>query len=124
MKKIHGNFTKPTQQQLNNLLELYQAKKYDDAEKLAASLTEKFPTHAFPWKALGAVLKQTGKINEALIPMQRTVQLSPQDAEAHYNLGIILKDLGKFDEAETSFRQAITLKPNYAEAHNNLSNTL
>ena len=124
MTKINVNFLEPSRQQLNNLLELYQAKKYDDAEKLAASLTEKFPTHAFPWKVLGAVLKKTGKINEALIPMQRSVQLSPQDAEAHSNLGVILKELGRLKEAEANYRKAIILKPDYAEAHSNLGITL
>jgi len=111
----------PSQQQIDNLLELYQAGKYDDAKKLAGSLTEKFPTHTFSWKVLGAVLKKTGKINEALIPMQRSVQLSPQDAEAHSNLGVILKELGRLEEAEASYRKAIILKLDYAEAHSNLA---
>ena len=111
----------PSQQQIDNLLELYQAGKYEDAEKLAASLTEKFPKHPFSWQVLGAVLKQIGKINEALIPMQRSVQLSPQDAQAHNNLGITLKDLGRLEEAEKNLRQAIKLKPDLAEAYNNLS---
>ena len=61
MKKIDVNFLEPSQQQLNSLLELYQAGKYTDAEKLSLSLTEKFPTHAFPWKVLAVVLKQNGK---------------------------------------------------------------
>ena len=107
----------PSQQQIDNLLELYQAGKYDDAEKLAASLTEKFPKHPFSWKVLGAVLKQIGKINEALILMQRSVQLFPQDGEAHNNLGSTLQDLGRLEEARQSYEQAIKLKPDFAEAH-------
>ena len=49
--------------------------------------------------------------------MQKSVQLAPQDAEAHSNLGNTLKELGRLDEAEASYRQAIALKPDYAEAH-------
>ena len=120
MEKIDVNFKKPSQEQLNSLLELYQTGKYPDAEKLSVSITEEFPKHPFAWKVLGIVFKQMGKINESLIAGQKSVQLDPQDAEAYSNLGIILEELGRLNEAEVSLRQAITLKPDYAEAHNNL----
>jgi len=114
----------PSQEQLSNLLEHYQAGRFDDAEKLATSITQKYPTHPFSWKVLGAVLKQTGRIIESLTAMQKSVQLEPQDAEAHSNLGVTLKELGRLDEAEASYRQAIALKPDYALAHSNLGVTL
>ena len=124
MKKIDVNFLEPSQQQLDNLLELYQAKKYDDAEKLAGSITQEFPKHQFAWKVLGAVLKLTGRVSESLVASQKSVELDPLDAEAHNNLGVTLKELGRLKEAEISYRQAITLKPDLAEAHHNLGNTL
>ena len=124
MKKIDVNFLEPSQQQLNNLLELYQAKKYDDAEKLSLSITQEFPKHQFGWKVLGVTLKQMGKINESLVASQKSVQLDPQDAEAHNNLGVILKKLERLKEAEASYRKAITLKSDFAKAHYNLGNTL
>jgi len=124
MKKIHVNSLEPSQEQLNSLLELYQTGKYPDAEKLSLSITQEFPKHPFAWKALGAALKQMGKINESLVASQKSVELDPLDAEAHNNLGNTLKELGKLDEAEISYRQAITLKPDFAKAHNNLGITL
>ena len=124
MKKIDVNFLEPPQQQLSSLLEYYQAGRYEDAEKLSLSITQEFPKHQFPWKVLGAALKQMGKINESLVATQKSVQLNPQDAEAHNNLGITLQELGRVDEAEASHRQAIALKPDYAEAYYNLGNTL
>ena len=117
MKKIDVNFKKPSQQQLISLLELYQTGKYPDAEKLSLSITQEFSEHPFAWKVLGAVLKQMGKINESLVASQKSVQLEPQDSEAHNNLGITLKELDRLDEAEASYTQAIALKPDYAEAH-------
>ena len=110
----------PPQDQLNNLLEHYQTGKLEEAEELAELLTQQFPNHPFAWKLLGAVLKQAGRANESLLPMQKSVELSPKDAEAHNNLGIILKELGRLNEAEASYRQAIALGPDYAEAHYNL----
>ncbi len=124
MNKIDVNFKKPSQQQLIRLLELYQTRNYSDAEKLSLSITQEFPEHPFAWKVLGVVLKQMGKINESLVASQKSVQLDPQDSEAHNNLGITLKELDRLNEAEASYRKAIALKPDLAEAHNNLGNML
>ena len=120
MKKIDVNFLEPSPQQLNILLGYFQTGRYADAEKLSLSITQEFPKHQFAWKVLGAALKQIGKINESLVALQKSAELGPLDAEAHYNLGVMLQKLGKLDEAEASYRQAITLKPDFAEAHYNL----
>ena len=80
MKKIDINFLEPSKQQLNDLLEHYQAGRYADAEKLSLSVTEEFSKHPFAWKVLAIVLKQMGKINESLVVSQKSVQLDPQDA--------------------------------------------
>ena len=114
----------PSQQQLSNLLEHYQARRFGDAEKLAVTVTQEFPQHPFGWKVLGTVLRQTGRTSEALEAQQTTVVLSPQDASAHSNLGNTLQELGRLDEAEASHRQAIALKSDFAEAHSNLGITL
>ena len=38
--------------------------------------------------------------------IQKAVELSPKDAEAHNNLAILLKDLGQLEEAEANLRHA------------------
>jgi len=119
MKK--RNAYKPSQHQLNSLLELYQTGKYTDTEKLSLSITEEFPKHPFAWKVLAIVLKQMGKINESLVVSQKSVQLDPDYAEAYYNLGVTLQELEKLDEAETNYRKAIALKPDvFAKAYDQL----
>ena len=114
----------PSSAQLNSLLEHYQNGRLGDAEKLAVSITNEFSKHPFAWKVLGASLKQTGRIIDSLTAMQKSVQLAPQDAEAHNNLGNTHKELARLDEAEASLRQAIALKSDYVEAHRNLGITL
>ena len=114
----------PSQNEINHLLGHYQSGRFEDAEALATLLTQQFPKHPFGWKVLGAVFKQTGRVNESLLPLQESADLSPKDAEAHSNLGITLKKLGRPDEAEASYRQAIALNPDLAIAHSNLGNTL
>ncbi len=73
----------PSHAELNSLLEHYQNGRYDDAEKLAISITRQFPNHPFSWKVLAAVLKKTGRISESLAVNQKAVGIDPQDAETH-----------------------------------------
>ena len=114
----------PPQDQVNLLLTYYQAGSLPEAEALATSLTQQFPKHPFGWTVLAAVLNQVGRLTESLSAQRRSVELSPQDAEAHYNLGITLSEVGRNDEAKTSYQKSIALKPDSAEAHFNLGNTL
>ncbi|MDB2444728.1 tetratricopeptide repeat protein [Gammaproteobacteria bacterium] len=114
----------PSQTQINKTYQHYKNGEYDDAEKLARSITREFPKHQFGWKALSALLQHTGKMSESLVACQKSVQIAPQDEEAHYNLGNTLKELGRLEEAEASLVRAITLKADFAEAHYNLGNTL
>ncbi len=115
---------RPSEVEVNALLEHYHKGRYDLAENLANTITHKYPDHQFSWKVLGAVFKQTGRLQESLIANQRAVALSPNDAEAHSNLGITLKNLGRLDDAAASYGKAIAINPAHADAHSNLGNTL
>ena len=119
MKLTVDQSLNPSQEQLISLFEHYQNGRFEDAEKLAVSIINEFPTYQFGWKVLGLVLKQTGRVSESLVASQKSVQLAPQDAEAHFNLGITLQELGRSGEAEASYKQAIVLEPD-ADAHCNL----
>jgi Flp pilus assembly protein TadD len=125
-RKAHGDVSSaaPSQDQINRLVRAYHADRLVEAEEIALSLSQTFPRHPFGWKVLGVLLKKTGRLKESLLPMQKSAELSPHDAETHGNLGATLQKLGRLDEAETSYRQAIALKPDYAEAHSNLAVTL
>lgn len=110
----------PSQDQIRHLLGHYQAGRLEEAEASATSLTQQFPEHPFGWMILGVVLKQTGRVRASLFPMQKSVAISPLDAEAHNNLGVVLKELGRLEEAQSSYRRAVALKLDFAEAQNNL----
>ena len=114
----------PPEANIKSLLEHYQNGLHDDAEKLALSISEKFPRHNFSCKVLAEILKKTGRTPEALVAGQKAIEIDPQDAAAHNNLGLTFQELGRVDEAEASYNQAIVLKPDFAEAHYNLGNTL
>ena len=123
-QKARNDDPAPSLDQVNRLKGLYQANRLDEAEKIATSLTQQFPNHALGWQVLGLLLKLTGRLNESLLPMQKSVELSPQSAETYSNLGVTLQELRRLEEAEASFRKAIALKSDFAGAHDNLGNTL
>ena len=115
---------KPQRSELNTLLEHFQNKQYDEAERLALTLTDKFKTHPFGWKVLGAVFNKTGRLSEGLIACQKSVELDPENAEAYYNMAVTLKELGRLEEAEENYRKTIALNPINTLSHFNLGNIL
>ena len=114
----------PSREQIDSLFSYYQSSQLAEFEELAIYLTKQFPATQIGWKALGIALRQTGRLEESIAPMQKSIQLCPEDPESHSNLGNTLQELGRLDEAEESLRQAVLLKPDFAEAHSNLGNTL
>lgn len=116
--------TAPGQQEIGALLSLFNQQRYIEVERMARSVTERFPHDGFGWKVLGTVLKQMRQSANALEPMQKAAALLPGDAEIQNNLGAILKDLGQLDEAAASYRRALKIKPDLIGALTNLGLTL
>jgi len=131
-KKVNSSLNKtnlyqlsnPSQIEVNDLLKNYQKGRYDLAENLAKTIILKYPDNQLGWKALGAIFKKTGRLQESLLTSQRAVTILPNDAESHYNLGVTLKELGRLEDAQASYKKAISIKPEFVEAHRNLGNTL
>jgi tetratricopeptide (TPR) repeat protein len=105
---------------VDELIALYNTRRFADAEDRARALVVKYPNFSFGWKLLGGALQMQGK--DALPAFKKVVELVPGDAEAHYNLGIVQRSLGQLDNAVASYSRAVKLKPDYAEAFNNLGN--
>ena len=124
MNKNTDSASEPKHSLLVQLLEDYQNKRYDAAEKSALLITEEFPDHPFAWKLLGALLNQTGRVSEALSACQKSVLLDKNNAEAHNNLGHTFYKLDRLEEAESSYRKSIEIDPNNALVHYNLGQTL
>lgn len=120
-KKVTSQAGVPSKDDVQALIALFNQKRYVEGESLARKLTQRFPNHGFGWKVLGAMLKLQGRLEEALLPMQKASALTPMDEEAHRNLGSLLViDLGRVAESEESCRRLLKLRPNSADAHNNL----
>ena len=69
---------------------------------------------------LAVVLKEMGKLPEAIGQYEEALRIKPDSAEAHFNLGVALAQAGKAPEAMGQYREAVRIKPDYAEAYLNL----
>ena len=104
-----------------SLAEVYQDMGYveDAIENYCISLKLKETTKAY--KALGCVLWEEEKTEEAILAFEKCLYLDDKDAEAHNNLGIALLDgSGDIERATNCFKNAIKLNPNDATAYYNL----
>ena len=105
---------------IETMLACYQNGQYETAQNLALSITKQFPNHNISWKVLSEIHIKSGKMDSALIAIQKAVKINPKDAEAHNNMGLIYFKLKLFEKAIKSSKKAIELKPDFVNAHNNL----
>jgi tetratricopeptide (TPR) repeat protein len=96
-------------QEIGALVALVEQERLSEAEREARALLTVHPDAGMLWKILGIALMRQGK--DPLPAMRRTVQLLPQDAEAHGNLGLALHDHGQSSEALMSLERALELRP-------------
>jgi len=73
---------------------------------------------------LGIVLSQRGEIDEAIAHYRKTLEMSPDFADADYNLGNALLQKGEVDAAIVHCQRAVTIQPNDPEAQVALGNAL
>jgi Tfp pilus assembly protein PilF len=69
---------------------------------------------------LGMALATSGRYEDAVTEMKRSVEMEPKRAEVHGDLGKVLLRIGRKAEAETTLKKALELNPNLAEARANL----
>ena len=119
-KPAMGQATSQPQQQLAQLVQLYQAGRFGDAIKLGGKLSKAMPGAVQVWNVLGASYAQTGQFSNAVAAFQRSVKLRPDHPDPHNNLGNALKGLGRLDEARRAYAQALKIAPQNPLALNNL----
>lgn len=116
----HAVVQTPTHAETDPLIELFHARQFAEAENRARKLLLHYPDSGDLWKIIGTALQMQGK--DALSALQKSAELSPNDADAHYNLAVVQKQRGLLPDAISSYLRVIQLKPRYADAHFNLGN--
>ena len=113
--------SKPT---LDEAFKHHQAGRLAKAQSLYLSALEKSPGNATAMHYLGVIAKQSGKPDEALDWMTRSLAADPNVPDFHSNLGVLYRDLNRLQEAAASLCTAIRLRPMFPEALNNLGDVL
>jgi tetratricopeptide (TPR) repeat protein len=106
------------------LLTWRQAGMYTDMETLWRATLAGNPDCWLAHNNLGNLLRNQGRIKEAMEHYHRAFQSNPNSPEVMDTLGAALADKGQMDEAIENFRKAIRINPNFAEALNNLGHAL
>lgn len=123
-QKERSRSSQPTEPHANTtqkLVNLYEQKRWVEAEAYGRSLIENYPNSNVLWKILGAVYRQQGAADNALTAMKRALECMPDDHICMRNIAVILCELDKYIEAEAYCRNALKRNQNYADCYTTLS---
>jgi tetratricopeptide (TPR) repeat protein len=99
------------------------ANKFDEAESLLTTYLADHPDSAKAHYDLGYVQFRTHKIGPSIKQVSKSLELNPNNAEAHKVLALNCSIIGRYDLAEVELLQAARLKPESAEIHYFLART-
>ena len=102
-------------------LQHYEKGELLEAEQVCRGILRQQPEDLDALHTLGVILCQRQQPDEAIIHLERVVQIQANHAEAWGNLGGALQQQGKLEAAIAHYQKAIELNPNFADAHQNLS---
>jgi protein O-mannosyl-transferase len=97
---------------------------WHDSETLWRRALECAPGNVIAYNNLGIVLREQGRLDEAIAQHQQALEIKPNDVQAHVNLGAALYQQGRIDEALVYLQRAVAIKSDYAIGHNNLATAL
>jgi tetratricopeptide (TPR) repeat protein len=93
---------------------------YADLETLWRDTLAKNPNAWLAHNNLGIVLRDEGKIPQAIEHYREAIRLNPNYELAYNNLGVALKNEGKVEEAIVQYQLALKANPRFPNAYYNL----
>ena len=126
MNKFKKNSIKEnlTQQNINELITLYNQGELTLVIAKARRLIKNFPKAYVIWNMLGSAYLGLGELTRAANAFKTVINLKPEIPEAYNNFGVVLYNLGDLVRSSYILNKAIEIKVDYVEAFNNLGNTL
>ncbi len=116
--------TEESAQHLSAAADLERRQLLPQAEEEYRAAFQLDPNNEAVQSALGHVLVEERKWDDAISTLRAAVASRPDDAVALNNLGVALETVGSVNEAIPDFQEAIRLQPDYLEAHSNLGQAL
>ena len=102
----------------------YQSSKHAAALRLLAKALALRPDYIEAHNNLGNMLRDMGRLEDAIDSFGKALALDPENAVLHYNAGNTLKALRRPEDAVASYRKALAINPDFTEVHTNLGYTL
>jgi tetratricopeptide (TPR) repeat protein len=99
------------------------ANKFAEAEPLLTTYLTDHPDSSRAYYDLGYVQFRTHKIGPSIKELSKSLELNPDNAEAHKVLALNCSIIGRYDLAEVELLQAARLEPESAEIHYFLART-
>ena len=114
-----SNF-EPPQEQVQELINLYNPGHHEKALKKVKSLISLFPKAITLHNIQGASNAALQRYDAAIDSYKQALKIKPDYADAYYNMGNAQKNKGDLDAAIDSYKQALKIKPDYADAYYNM----
>ncbi len=102
--------------EIDKIISLFKKKKFLNAKKLCEKVENNYLNDANFYILYGAVLFESGNINESIEKFNKSISINPNNSDAFYNRGNAFSKIQNFEEAISSFDSSINLKKNNPEA--------
>lgn len=79
------------------------------------------PTSGLAWDNLASVLRQQGRVEDAVAAHERAVKLQPGNAAAWFSYGTTMLGVDRVDQACTCFERTLKIDPNHLDAKSGLA---
>ena len=116
--------SEPPQEQVQELINLYNHGHHEKALEKVKSLISLFPKAITLHNIQGASNAVLQRYDAAIESYKQAIKIKPDYAEAYSNMGVALKDQGDLDAAIDSYKQALKIRPDHADAYSNMGNAL
>ena len=108
-------------QKINEILELINERRFEEAEKKCKKIESKFKDNAELLHTYGYIFFNLKKYEQAVEQWEKAVTINPQFVFALNNLGNVFSKLKKFDKAVEYLNKALKINPNFFESYYTLS---
>jgi len=97
--------------------ELFEARRFDEAERQLEEAYLLRPRDARVLNLLGLVYYRSDKLGKAEEVYRKLIAESPEAHTLHYNLGLVCFKLGRLEDAEAAFQKALELTQGNPKIH-------
>ena len=107
------------EKELRKALRYYRNGQFRKAEKIYRRVAKSHPTHQ-SYANLGAALQAQGYFERAIECYEKSLNLKPDYADAHFSMGSTFHAQARLEDALSCYQKAIEFKPDYAAVYNNM----